>query len=108
MTRELRFRGDLHQLPLRAQGESWSVGWDIPTRWAIDGAGQCWLDDAHGGLLVPCEQAAFLRALSEDMPAVNAARAALGLKPQRPSWISAARNAGWTPPLDWDESAYED
>jgi len=35
--------------PLRAVGEAWSVGWDIPTMWAVDGAGDAWKNDAHGG-----------------------------------------------------------
>lgn len=41
------------KLPLRNHGEIWHVGWDIPTRWAIDNSGQRWEDNAHGHNLKP-------------------------------------------------------
>jgi hypothetical protein len=43
----LKFNGE-PSLPLKASGEMWHRGWDIPTRWAIDANNQCWMDNAHG------------------------------------------------------------
>lgn len=36
------------KLPLQKHGYTWHVGWDIPTRWAIDDSGQRWEDNGHG------------------------------------------------------------
>lgn len=40
--------GDEPVMPLKAHGEIWHTGWDIPTRWAVDAAGRAYMDNAHG------------------------------------------------------------
>jgi len=35
-------------LPFRLTGQLWHTGWDIPTCYAIDVDGDCWMDSAHG------------------------------------------------------------
>lgn len=60
----LRFEGDpplevveldlVPTLPLRAEGQAWLTGWDIPVRWVIDAKGQPFKDNAHGGGLKEC------------------------------------------------------
>lgn len=94
-------------LPLKGCGQVWTVGWDIPTTWAIDAKNQCWMDDAHGSPMRQVE-VRFLLGEASDTPAVVAEiRRLLGRKPQKPSWIASARAAGWTPPSGWDESQYD-
>jgi hypothetical protein len=53
--KELKFYIDdaVPTLPLRAHGQIYHNGWDIPTRWAIDASGKCWKDNAHGHGLEP-------------------------------------------------------
>lgn len=85
-------------LPLLAVGEAWFVGWDIPTRWAIDANKQCWKDNAHGYPLQPCSEQELLAEYADDERGRNTVRAYLGLAPEEPSWMRMARAAGWTPP----------
>jgi len=93
-------------LPLKDYGELWLIGWDIPTRWAIDANNQCWANDAHGGCLHKSEVFTLL-ADAESERDKNNIRRILGMKPMLPDWVRSARAAGWTPPSDWDESHYE-
>jgi hypothetical protein len=97
--RELSFvvkedRSDTPALPLRGHGELWHTGWDIPTRWAIDAKGRCFMDSAHGGsmgavdfgaLLATCEREADLQAMQK----------LLGLPVDAPAWQRTARASGW-------------
>ena len=109
----LFFVGKNHEtapaLPLRVQGEHWSVGWDIPTRWAIDANGQCYMDGAHGGAMCVTTKERLLKELGEDGDEENeaVARASLGFKPRLPDWIATALAAGWTPPPTFKQEDYE-
>lgn len=85
------------KLPLRAHGEAWHTGWDIPTRWAIDASGTCWMDSAHGGAMSPVSKESLIGTF-EDEHDRNNVRRHLGLAEEEPSWMRAARAAGWTPP----------
>lgn len=51
------------ELPLKSHGEIWHIGWDIPTRWAVDASDQRWEDNAHGHPLQPVRQISFHRGL---------------------------------------------
>lgn len=93
-------------LPMKGHGLAWHEGWDIPTRWAIDGSGRGWMDNAHGGSLSPVED--LLRHFGDDEATRQKIREILGRKPEMPSWMKAALNCGWTPPTDFDRSVYED
>lgn len=62
----------LPTLPLRGCGELWYTGWDIPTKWAIDNSGVCWL----GGAPVAPEK---LIADAEKEKDKNTFRALLGM-----------------------------
>jgi hypothetical protein len=84
-------------LPLRASGEIWHTGWDIPTRWAIDALGSCWMDNAHGHALC-LVQVSRLLGEAETQMSRNHIRMILGMEPEEPEWMSKARAAGWTPP----------
>lgn len=89
-------------LPLRERGAFRHEGWDIPTRWAIDANGVCWMDNAHGhplGIVKPqillggCEREGERRRLQK----------VLGLPVDRPSWVKTALHYGWTPPEGWKD-----
>jgi hypothetical protein len=84
-------------LPLKGSGEIWSTGWDIPTRWAIDGAGRAWKDNAHGGAMSLCDMRELV-AEEEGEEGRNYLRRLGGLPEEEPSWMRAARAAGWSPP----------
>ncbi len=43
------------ELPFQNHGEIWHIGWEIPTRWAVDASGQRWEDNAHGHPLQPID-----------------------------------------------------
>lgn len=83
-------------LPLAAVGELWHRGWDIPTQWVIDAVGQCWKDGAHGGALYPVESGRLLDE-AERQADRNYIRGLLGMQPEEPEWMAAARAAGWKP-----------
>ncbi len=36
------------EFPLLECGETFTIGWDIPTRSAVDSSGQQWEDNGHG------------------------------------------------------------
>lgn len=92
--------------PLLSSGEIWTQGWDIPTCYAIDANLQCWMDGGHGPHLRPVASSALLSEV-ENPEEVSRLRQILGMKPELPSWVKAAKAAGWTPPSGWDESRYE-
>jgi len=93
-------------LPLVAYGKVYSTGWDIPNLWAIDSAKQCYVNDAHGYALEPCSLRNLL-SVCETEEDRNAIRRHYGLKPELPSWVRAAKAAGWTPPASWKDEDYE-
>lgn len=84
-------------LPLKAHGELWHRGWDIPTVWAVDGSGKCWRDNAHGHCLGQVSAEALL-GTAESEGERNRIRKALGLPPEESEWMRLARAAGWRPP----------
>lgn len=86
--------------PLRLQGEFTHRGWDIPTHYAIDGAGKCWADNAHGPTLAPRAEAELLAEMEAEghEGKANTVRKALGYKEEEPLWMRQARQAGWRPP----------
>lgn len=93
----LEFYTDEPPARLIAKGEAWHVGWDIPTRWAIDEDLRCWADNGHGHPLFKRTTDEFL-GLFEDEHERNRRRAELRLPPEEPSWMASARAAGWRPP----------
>ena len=109
MENNLQFRTD-EKTPGKIThfGEIWSIGWDIPTKWAIDEHGQCWMDNAHGHALEPVEQRVLLgEASGESDETVTKIYLALGRKPKAPSWARSALNAGWEPPKGFDRDAFD-
>ncbi len=84
-------------LPLKGYGQIWHKGWDIPTRWAIDGSKQCWIDNAHGDCLYPVEDYILL-GTSENDSERGDIRSCLDLEPEEPEWMKKAKAAGWQPP----------
>ena len=104
-TRQLEFwvgedRSTVPALPLRDCGALWHSGWDIPTRYAIDGKGAAWKDNAHGGplILVPAERLATSPETEEERRRIQKI---LGIPLERPGWVLAALSHGWTPPAGW-------
>lgn len=59
-------------------GEIWHEGWDIPTRWSRDEAGQLYANDAHGGAGRPVELEQLLSRCDSPQQRQNI-EAALGL-----------------------------
>lgn len=97
---DLIFRADMGnfpKLPLRAYGEAWHTGWDIPTQWAIDANGTCWKDGAHGGAMHITTKEQLISEFESEQER-NYVRKHMGLPEEEPSWMAAARAAGWTPP----------
>lgn len=93
-------------IPLRGYGKVWHEGWDIPTEWAVDGSGNCWMDNAHGGGVVRCSNSELLN-LGEGESKARIYKC-LGRKPPMPDWIKGALSAGWTPPPSFDRSIYHE
>jgi hypothetical protein len=94
-------------LPLLASGERWRRGWEIPILWAVDRNSICWLNDGFGGPLSQIDDVNEFLAGFEGREEESTVRQVLGLKPRLPAWVALARQAGWTPPADFDESNYE-
>jgi hypothetical protein len=88
---------DAPSLPFKGFGEIWTTGWDIPTRWVIDGERRAWMDNAHGHALERCTPERLVSE-SEDENYRNGLRRALGLSEAEPTWMVSARAAGWSPP----------
>lgn len=82
-----------------ASGEFWTIGWDIPTEWAIDKTGQCWMNNGHGGVLKRVD-ARFLISEAETEDEKNMIRTLVGLPIPPPEWHKLAIAAGWTPPKE--------
>lgn len=88
-------------LPWKHRGQLWTKGWDIPTEFGVDGAGEVWRNMAHGGdPIYPVEAIEFLAWMEHegDFVGANALRAALGMEPGDPPWMREARAHGWRPP----------
>lgn len=86
------------QLKLKAHGELWHTGWDIPTRWAISEDGRAWADDAHGDSLEVVEPEYLVSQGHDSGEATqNHLRKLLGLPVPEPAWMERARAAGWRP-----------
>lgn len=92
---------------LKLFGMAYSVGWDIPTLWAIDQDNHCWANDAYGGVLCQITVDQLMNELVDDEADKARARITLGLKPAAPMWMRAARGAGWSPPFGFKEDDYE-
>lgn len=86
-------------LPFKAKGKLWHMGWDIPTAWVIDGAGQCWMNDAHGHCLYLVPNEILIRE-AENGDDRNHIRKTLGLPLEEPEWMKLAKAAGWQPPKE--------
>ena len=84
-------------LPIKGHGEIEHMGWDIPTRWAIDSENICWMDGAHGGSLHPVSRKTLLSETDEysDKKTISEL---LGVKFREPEWAVIARRNGWLPP----------
>jgi len=95
-------------LPLRGTGSVWHTGWDIPTCWAIDSAGVCWMDSAHGGSLGRVTSDQLLAEAKEDLSDLQTIHELLGRKPPLPEWIRTALQKGWTPPSDFRREDFEE
>lgn len=96
------------KLPLKAHGKTWSVGWDIPVLWAVDGDNKCYIGGGHGEAMAPCEPATLLNELNfNNDDAEEVARMHLGMKPRLPGWMNAALHSGWTPPPTFNRDIYE-
>lgn len=82
-------------MPLKLAGECWHRGWDIPTRWAIDAAGFCWADAAHGPTLYKVGAPALLSMLETEQDGQSAKAhellGAVASKPLNPH-LRAARS----------------
>jgi len=90
-------------LPLRGSGKLWHKGWDIPTRWAIDANGQCWMNDAHGGELC-LKKPKMLLAEAKDQKDRNYIKDLFGMKLEEPEWMAVARTVGWSPKDEFHKS----
>ncbi len=102
---EWHFRTDKVKmtLPIKAVGNIYHSGWDIPTGWVIDSANQCWADHAHGSSLEPCT-ASNLITMAQNENDFNTEckiSEALGLAKPQPEWVKTALAHGWTPPKDF-------
>lgn len=95
-------RQNVPALPLKASGEIWHSGWDIPTRWAVDAAGGCWADNAHGHPLEKCRPDELIAACEKDTEKRRMQKL-LGLPVDKPEWMQAALAHGWLPPEGWTE-----
>lgn len=62
-------------------GKIWHEGWDIPTQYAKDADGQCWMDDAHGGTLVKVEPKEVVAACDGKPFEIASIENHLGLEP---------------------------
>ena len=89
---------DTPRQPLKLSGKQWHVGWDIPTKYAVDADGQCWRDYAHGGPLHRCSVHELMVEL--DYSERREVRLLLGLPAEDEPWMAEARAAGWTPPSE--------
>jgi len=90
-------------LPLLVHGEIQHVGWDIPTRYAIDGDRGCWMDNAHGHALMPVEKEELLQLACNELrndEDIERLHKILGVTPPEPGWMKEARAAGWRPPKE--------
>ena len=98
------------QFPLRAEGEVWYQGWDIPGHYAVDAGGRVFADfGAHGCSMMPSTYALVIKELESNggEGAAHELRKMAGMKPALPSWMAAALRNGWTPPSSFKREEYE-
>lgn len=74
--------------PIQASGHIFALGTDIVTDWAIDSAGQCWVN----GWPVPYH---VLLEKAKGAPDEQWIRKTLQLEESRPEWEVEAREKGW-------------
>lgn len=100
--RELQFSAieGFPKLPINDCGLCWSIGWDIPTVWMIDGDNQCWADYAHGYSMNKISQDGLIYRFETEQEQ-NQIRKILGLEIPMPSWAKIALSNGWSPPENW-------
>lgn len=91
--------------PLRGHGVIPAVGWDIGSPWLVDATGTIWANTGgHGGpmkILRDPERLISEFMLCDDEDGANELRTLVGMKTKRPSWMTTAMRAGWTPPASW-------
>lgn len=85
--------------PFKMNGKIWIHGWDIPLKFVVDAENICWINDAHGGPLEPCNSETLIAEAENDSEKLaNEIRTVLGLENPVPSWMKQALAHGWTPP----------
>jgi hypothetical protein len=97
-------------LPLKGHGSIKVVGWDIPMQWAVDSANNLYGSfDAHGGYLKPTTREELFKEMRDegDYGGEQTVRSLLGLKKSPNHWMREAKKAGWTPPANFKEDAYD-
>lgn len=103
------FSTDGPAVPLRHHGSYASRRSTYPTCWAIDAAGDIWLDSSGCGLgLVRTSAADILGNMEQEQPGSSyELRIKLGMKMPLAEWAKDALSAGWTPPAGFVRSDYE-
>lgn len=84
-------------LPLKVRGNIRHLGWEIPTMWAVDAEGICWMNDGFGSPMKPCTSTDLLKMAEQDEVSHGLIANALGI-PHVPAWQVKALAAGWRPP----------
>jgi hypothetical protein len=93
--------------PLVASGQYMTLGWDIPTYWAVLEGGIALMSNGHGSRLERVDPSQLLNDAADNLVSLGRIRKALGMKPPLPQWVRLARENGWVPPAGWDESEYD-
>jgi len=99
--KEEDFSGDKVFFPLKNGGRIYYAGSEISTTWVIDSNGQVWIDGLFGSL--PFTKTTKVKLLKEEknLAKREVLRKELGMKSNRPEWMTQALKEGWTPPKDW-------
>ena len=96
--------------PLKAKGEIWHRGWDIPSHWAVDDENVPWADySCHGCHLskTTFDQLIEHAEKAEYESTSNEIRVLAGRKRLLPKWARTALSVGWKPPADFKREDYE-
>lgn len=98
--------------PLKASGEVWHQGWDIPSHWAVDAENVPWADySCHGSHLTKTDFDTLIKHLdAEDgkyEQTSNQIREYAGRKKVLPEWAKTALHFKWTPPEGFKREDYE-
>jgi len=94
-------------LPLRTHGELKHIGWELPTVYAIDALGRCYMSNSHNSIMILINELNLVE-VAETEDSKNRIRHVLGKKPVYPQWAKTAQEHGWTPPQNWNLDDYED